>query len=697
MQQLLKLKNGLACGDFPMQDTLKTGIYQIRAYTRNMKNYGLDYLFTKEFSIIHPEKLYYNKDMHRKAKSLTRQNLKINLQFFPEGGNLVSGLKSRLAFKAVDNSGKGIKVSGSVYTKKGKKIADFETTHLGMGFFDFTPEQEKGYYAIVKNKDKEYGKFKLPDILKKGYILQVQQENNQYLNIKINTNKKFFNDPVAKSAYLFAQSGGKLCFSTILRFENNQLKINIPKNLFPTGISQITLFDGYGKAQCERLIFINHHDFMKIHTKLNQESFGKRQKVVLSVHTQDNNKNPIPANLSVSVRLKKHLLPENYTHYTIISSLFLKSDVRGTIEHPGYYFSAAKDASKNLDLLLMTQAWRKFRWKEILADSLLEPDYPLEHLISISGRLTKYVFDISAKYASIQLTFLNRYNDVYKTRADKKGRFSFNNLDYNDTLDVLLEFRSRYGRKNIMVLLNQDKELGINFNPYTGFFTDSLLVKHKIEYRSTPEIEEDPNVPKDFKLHNKADQIIYFKDARYSGYTSVMEALRGKVPGLSIGQNSSMIRGPNSFMLSNDPLYMIDGVISSFDAIQSVSVSDVDRVEILKGPSAAIYGSRGSNGVIAVYTKRGYFYKRGEFHFKMLGYYTPRQFYSPKYSSGQKHKKPDNRKAIYWNPKLQTDSSGKARLEFYTSDIPGDFEIVIEGMSTNGKIGTTSLTYKVIK
>ncbi|MCF6243261.1 MAG: TonB-dependent receptor plug domain-containing protein [Bacteroidales bacterium] len=580
--------------------------------------------------------------------------------------------------------------------EKGKKVTEFISTHLGMGFFEFVPKQEKGYYAVIKYQGKDYGKFKLPDILKKGYTLRVNHVNNQYLNLKISTNKKFFNDPVAKTAYIFAQTGGKLCFSTVLRFEKNELKIKIPKNLFPAGISQITLFDGYGKAQCERLVFINHHDFMNIDAKLNKDKFTGRQKVEINLHTQDKNENPVRANLSVSVNHKEQLFKKDIKQTNIINSLLLSSDIRGNIEQPGYYFSGAADAPKNLDILLMTQAWRKFRWENILSDNLPEPDFPLEHLISISGRLTKYVFDISAKYASIQLTFLNRYNDVYRTRADKKGRFSFDNLDYSDTLDVLLEFRSRYGRKNIMVLLDEDKNIGITFNPYTGFFTDSLLVKRKIEYRSPPKEEEDPNVPKDFKLYNKADQVIYFDDAHYSGYTNVMDALRGKVPGLSIGRNSSMIRGPNSFMLSNDPLYLIDGVVTSFDAVQSISVTDVDRVEILKGPSAAIYGSRGSNGVIAIYTKRGYFYKRGEFHFKMLGYHTPRTFYSPKYKTGQTTDKPDNRIAVYWNPNVQTDSSGNAKIEFYTSDITGEFEIIIEGMSENGKIGTTSLSYKVI-
>ncbi len=696
MQQLLKIKNGLAYGDFPVHDTLKTGIYQIRAYTRNMKNYGKEYLFTKEFRIVHPEKLYYNKDMHRKAKSLNKEALQIDLQFFPEGGYLIQGLKSKLAFKALDNTGKGIVVKGEIYKKNGEKVAGFESNRFGMGFIEFLPEKEKNYYAVIKYQGKKYGKYKLPEALKKGYILQIEnkdKESDVWINVA--TNKKFFNDPVAKTIYVVAQSGGKLCFSSAFRFEDNKISFNLPKSLFPTGIAQITVFDGYGKPQCERLFFVNHHDFMQINAGLYKKHYGNREKVLLNIRVKDKNGNPLKANLSVAVNHKENLINEYNFKTNIISSMMLQADVKGEVEEPLYYFSGEKDADKNLDILLMTQAWRKFLWSDILGDTLLPPDYPVEHLISISGRLTKYVFDISAKYASIKLTFLNSYNDVYKQRCDRKGRFSFDSLDYYDTLDVLLEFRTRYGKKNIMVLLDEDKLIPTQLNPYKGFYADSLLVKHKMEYIPMPEKEEDPNKPKDFKLYNEADQVIYFDDAHYSGYSTVMDALRGKVPGLSIGQTGSIIRGPNSFNLSNDPLYLIDGVITSFDAVQSLNVNDVERVEILKGPSAAIYGSRGSNGAIAVYTKKGYYYKRGEYQFRMLGFHTPRVFYSPKYTTGKKVVKPDNRTAVYWNPDVQTDSLGNAQIEFYTSDIDGDFEIVIEGMSENGKIGTKIIEYKV--
>ena len=105
---------------------------------------------------------------------------------------------------------------------------------------------------------------------------------------------------------------------------------------------------------------------------------------------------------------------------------------------------------------------------------------------------------------------------------------------------------------------------------------------------------------------------------------------------------------------------------------------------------------RAANGVIAIYTKRGFFYKRGEIRFKMLGYHTPKKFYSPKYqATNSDNGVPDLRKTVYWNPKVKTDKNGKAHIRFFQSDIVDDFEIVIEGMDNKGTLGYKKIEYSV--
>lgn len=697
MQQLLKLEYGMGNGDFPMHDTLATGNYLIRAYTRNMKNYGKDYLFSKEIRIISPKKLYYSKEIHKKAKKIKKTSENIDLQFFPEGGTLVNGIKSKLAFKAINTLGVGVDVEGKIFTKKGKEVSSFKSSRLGMGVTEFNPENSLQYYAVINKPEGIKTKYKIPEPIDKGYVIFINNEHEKNIKIQIKTNKKFANDKTAKTVYLFAQNGGKIYYKSRLLFENNEINLKIPKANIPTGIVHFTVFDGHGKPQCERLAFVNQKDFLDINIHLNKNSYETREKVKLEINVKDKKGGPVRADVSISVRNKSKIVEIPLDKTNIISSIFLQADIKGHIEDQQYYFTDKKRAKKDLDILLLTQAWRKFKWDDILQDSIAPPEFGVEKDISISGRMTKYLFNISAKNASVELTFLNKFNDVFKTVCDKKGKFSFNGLDYNDTLDVLLEFRSRVGRKNIMAILDEDRDIGINFSPFEGFYLDSVLVKHKIKNIPLPKEEEDPNVPKDFKLYRQADQVVKFDDPHYSSYGTVMDALRGKVPGLSVGQNGSMIRGPKSIMLSNEPLYLVDGMATTFDGVQSLSVNDVDRVEILKGPSAAIYGSRGGNGVIAVYTKKGYYYKRGELRFKMLGYHTPKAFYVPKYDIKRKvnNGKKDCRTTVYWKPNVKTDKTGKAYIEFYQSDIADDFEVVIEGMSEKGEVGSFSSFYTV--
>ena len=122
---------------------------------------------------------------------------------------------------------------------------------------------------------------------------------------------------------------------------------------------------------------------------------------------------------------------------------------------------------------------------------------------------------------------------------------------------------------------------------------------------------------------------------------------------------------------------------------------DVERIEVLKGPSAAIYGARGANGVIAIFTIRGSFAIKGILKFDMLGYHRPREFYSPKYGTRFDDLVEDYRTTLYWDPDIRTDSTGIAKISFYCSDISSTFHLVVEGISTEGKIGSNEKIIQV--
>ena len=695
MHRLLKVENGVAWGDFPVQDSIGTGLYLIRAYTNNMQNYGKEYLFSKEISIINPLKVYYSKDFRRIAKKVKKQSVDFDLQFFPEGGYLIDNIKTKLAFKAISQNGLGVDFEGKIYSKNGSIVSEIKSSHLGMGYVDFTPLKDEKYTAIVNTDNKKKWKFELPKVLLQGYVLNVS-DNGDFFSVSIQTNKLASADPVSNSAYLFVQNGGTIYYKKKLTFEEKKVNLELEKKDFPSGIIHFTLFDGHGKPYCERIAFVNQHNNLNISANFESKNVGKRNKIEFDVLVTDSKGEPVSADLSLSVKNKTQETGIVSNSVNIKNYMLLQSDLKGNIEDPEYYFENDSKHQKDLDILMLTQGWRKFIWKDILRDTIPYPHYQMENDLRITGRITKYFFNIPVHKAKVTLTMLNQFNDIFRTKSGKKGEFEFTGLNYYDTLDILVEVETNFGRKNVLILVDEQESLGNDFFPYKAFYLDSLLIKRKIKYEKWKEPQPDPSKPEEFKIYQQADQVVKFDSPSYSSYSNVMDALKGRVAGLTVGNNGSMIRGPNSILGDNNPLYLIDGVQTDYNGIQSVSVNDIDHVDILKGPSAAIYGIQGANGVIAVYTKRGFFYKRGEIRFKMLGYHIPKEFYSPKYQSKNiDWSAQDLRKTAYWKPNIKTNKEGKAHIIFYQSDIVDQFEMVFEGMSKNGQVGVYKYDYQV--
>jgi len=140
-RQILPLISGIGWSDIPLSHTLKQGNYHIRAYTNWMRNAGPDYFYNQNIRIggIPTET--------SPQKQTTQASP--DVQFFPEGGALVNGVRSRVAIKAVNGEGFGQDIKGVIEDNQGNIVADFASRHLGMGVFAFTPQSGKTYKAKV--------------------------------------------------------------------------------------------------------------------------------------------------------------------------------------------------------------------------------------------------------------------------------------------------------------------------------------------------------------------------------------------------------------------------------------------------------------------------------------------------------------------------------------------------------------------
>jgi TonB-dependent SusC/RagA subfamily outer membrane receptor len=691
----LRIINGEGKGSFLLRDTVPEGIYQIRAYTNWMKNWGPAYYFNRNLEIRNPKKEYLittkeAKSNKKKVKKLEKHVELYRFGLFPEGGNLLIGVQSKIAFKAVDGYGRGVYAEGVILDETKKEICSFHTEYNGMGYFLLKPQKKKKYYAQVKFPDQSIRKIPLPEAIENAVSMTLT-ESDKLIRLKILSNKEPSNDRPANDFIVIGQTRGKIYFSSYLNILDQDSTLVADPDEFPSGITQFTLFNNRLLPIAERMYFINHRDF--INFTIDGRKSG--DSIQFNIKPENESRTDRFFSGSVSVLLADSAI-SSITQENILTELLLCSDLPGIIQNPSYYLQQTAESRKNADLLMLTNGWKRFAWENVIQQHYSEFVYEKEQGITVEGQITREIFEFPVKDANVSLFVLNKYNDEYKTISGRNGRFFFNNLDYDDTIDVRIVARKPGGGKNVVIHLPE--EANSEIKEYSGafFLTTTSKIDKKAYRRHEADLAKQAMEIRQKELDSIFSESIYgtpdyvlWGNEIPSGSTSILDAMKGRIPGVNVVGNSVTIRGINTIMGSTDPLLLVDGIPTSFETINSIPVNDVDRIEVLKGPSAAMYGSRGANGVIAIYTKHGTFMKKGEISFSMLGYHVVEQFYSPTEENIENRITANQLPiTIFWGPDIKIPANGSVTISFpFRTKLQKEFQVIFEGINDEGTPG----------
>lgn len=692
-RQMLYAAGGVTFGDFQLPDTLSEGNYAIRAYTNYMKNYGEDFFFIKEFPVLNALKKSGTADTKFSSDS-------VDLQFFPEGGNLVACGFNRVAFKAVSPDGKGINVEGSIVDDQNNTVATFKSQHLGMGTVRISPVAGRRYFARISKPYPVNRSYALPTVQQKGYTLQVDAVGK---NIKVivftNTDKPASGD---HSLNIIVQSRGQAYFAAPGKFTNNAFFTLIPKKTFPDGISQITVFDSYGRPVAERIVYQDNQETIKLAVDTDTTIYGKRKLVTLMTDAMYRNGSPAPGSFSISVYdelLMQH--PEEYP-LSITNYLSLTSDLKGYIENPGYYFKdSLPDTRKNLDLLMLTQGWRRFTWNDILEHKSGEPEFAHEAGIPLRGKVLKAMGKRPPSGSILKVLTMD--GTVVRLRPDSTGRFYTDSLLYYDSMNLVFQTENAKGKKQPYKFLLDGQvpppATDYSMMPFQKFdagkyleqqadekmIASSTTVKVLDAAKVTAKREADPRL-----LGGKAGRVLDAKKLNGETYANVFQMMQGKLPGVwvtSAGNNYQVtVRGATA-------IFLLDGRVSDVDMIGMVSAADVEYIEVL--PNSALYGGSAINVIL----KQGASLREetiGVNQARYPGFYRPREFYSPRYDvKDNRHNFEDKRTTLFWEPLAITDEAGRGMINFYTGDVASRYRVVIEGITPDGYPGTATTTFEV--
>ncbi len=691
-----------ATGQFDIPSDYKGNTIHVRGYTRWMLNFDTAFLYKKNIRVL------------TAAKTSVAAVKKITtIDFFPEGGDAIEAVANKIAFKATDQFGDPVSVKGIIETDKGRLVDSFRTIHDGMGSFYLVPAAVEKY--VAKWKD-EYGVMhttSLPIIKSTGVNLKAGMEAGKY-SFTLTRNEDATDN--LKEGFVLGTMFQQMAFKAAFNLtESSSVKKNIPADQLPNGVLTITVFDKEARPVAERIIFINNNDY-SVTPEIEMKRWGlsKRARNEIEISLPDH----IVSNLSIAVT---DFAIGVDSSENIFSTFLLTSDLKGYVHKPAYYFLNNSDSvKKHLDLVMLTNGWRRFNWSDLAKGEKPVIKYPKDtSYLSLSGKVQGVMPGTTSNETLIMIVKQKDSNSqVIMTPIGSDGRFNESEHIFFDTMTVYHQFNKNSLYKNAAIQYMTDR-LPALFNSktgntvrYTSFLMDTA--GNSYNYKNSMERLKAINhyqgkILENVTVRAKTKPVIDIMDEKYTSaffsggdgtrfdlvndpmafaQQNIFNYLQGRVAGLQIstagGDVSMQWRG-------GEPQVFLDEMPTDVSMLSSIPVSDIAFVKVFRPPFMGGFGG-GANGAIAIYTRRGDDFKntpgKGLDRSTVFGYTAIREFYSPNYDVfDRKNEQADLRTTLYWNPMFLT-SPGKSKntITFYNTDITDAFRIIIEGITKEGQL-----------
>ncbi|GAA4466825.1 Plug domain-containing protein [Nibrella saemangeumensis] len=695
LQTKLQMTAGSGNGALPLPTSLNSGNYLLRAYTNWMKNYSADFFFEKAITIINPFK--------RLGLPYLPAQPEYDAQFFPEGGNLVSGLPGKVAFRVTNAAGQGIDFQGWLLTAQNDTVARFRPHKFGMGYFQFTPAGGTTYRAVIRDADNRTLTRPLPAVSEQGYTMRVEEGTGNQLTVMVNTNLA---DAGAVHLLAHTRQVIKLAETRTLGRETSFL---LDKKALGEGITHLTLFDRNRRPVGERLYFKRPEQPLTIQLNTDQAQYAARTKVNLSVDVPASAARS--ADLSVAV-YRIDSLPSQASA-NVLSYLWLTSDLRGTIESPDYYLQPeSAEVREATDNLMLTHGWRRFKWDEVLAQPRLAfPFVPEYNGHLVRGRLVNPVTQAPVARKVVYLSVPGKLLRLYTARSDSAGQ-------------VLFEMKDFYESQRVLAQPNPaDSSLRLTIDsPFAESLSGKRLPAFDLNAQATQTLL-DRSVVMQVQNRYWAERMMGYRyptiDSTafygtpteryrlddYTRFPAMEEVLREYVRGVMPRKRQGSFRlvipnSPYRDFFEDQGLVMIDGVpVFDIDKLMAFSPLKIRQMDVIT--NRYFVNSNFFNGVFSLMTYKGdlagYPLPSYVVQLPYDGLQVPREYYTPRYETQSQlaSRIPDGRTLLYWNPSVKPNAQGKAALQFYTSDQEGTYRVEVNGLTRDGQAGSQGTQFLV--
>ncbi len=539
--QKLMVNNGQASGSFLLKDSLNAGFYEVRAYTAWMLNFTPSFygetkakpgdpyshgwnrvtkILTREFygerfqhyllgnvgifSRVFPvyERVKDGRYDHRLMPKLPKATASLDdkerdrllMDFYPEGGNLVRDIPTRVAFQARTKEGRSLNVEGQIM-RKGKPVGTFKTDYAGRGVFSVTTNEDDedeladGLRLRCTYEGKDYT-FKLPKSHRRGYVLNVFNTEGEMVRATVSRNSHTPGERLGLSVTL---RGATMYYDALDLTEEMRADVAIEKASLMTGVNIFTLYNEQGKVLAQREVFVNNHDMdglrlqvSKPETEDTLKPFGK---VTLQCQLVDKEGRPATGRHRFSMAVTDKFFREGtYADDNAMTYLLLSSEIKGFIPHPEYYFEADDhEHHAALDQLMMVQGWTRYDYERMMSDDHWTPMMAIERGLNFRGRVVR---DHGPNDDYLIWKNLKRPVWVYNEMKTPFDGFATSEVKTDSLGFFMFNLNPFFGKARVSLMLNQKsasvigKEAagiaGHNFNVYNKRRPEFLLSKYII-------------------------------------------------------------------------------------------------------------------------------------------------------------------------------------------------------------------------
>lgn len=694
VSQQLHLAKGLE-GSIPLDKGYKPGQYQVRAYTEYMRNFDAGFFYQQVVGIFDPFLPAVSTTSSDSIEIVEAEVVQevppaLSIDFFPEGGDLVNGLRSKVCFKVRDQQGKAVNIDIQLLDDLQQELLKTTTLHQGIGVFSLKPEAGRRYWVKTHHHGEDL-RFALPAAKVNGYVMKINNNREDRLYIELAASRQLS----LEGAFLLGHVRGQtFCLVDDLLAEE---AVVLDKTKLPEGLAHFTLFNAQGVPVAERLVFnANPQSEPALAIKQPYSHFFPRQKVELQLALRADQF----ADLSATV-VDQGIVKYDHNIPNSKSWLLLNADLAGQLPNASYYLEEPMGL-RQLDLMLMTYGWRRFKWADL--EHLPSLAHQAEQGFSVQGYTTKKDKEEERIRADVMLSSLSDEFYADKITTDPSGNFSFINLPQLDSTDFIIQgqiYNPKRSNKELKMtgkrqvdfhFVEREKPRVVELPP-----ADPILPNQAWNDYAISEMQRDSLRNTDWVIdleevtvrENRGTDLRVFDVFNIND----MDWIRPERPAFSLlsilkpgtrfrrdistGVLSYFLHTPRGYV--QVPLrFVVDGIVVSADVFQMLTADLINYISI-NPPVISVYTRR--NGPRSWQTR----FLDGILNFTHPTYHQAREFYQPSYGESRSAQdKADLRTAIHWEPQIQFNGEGKAVLSFYTADTPSTYEVRIEGVQLDG-------------